>query len=75
MTMDTDRNFYINGKKIARAKEMSMMHQPLKVGPVGVIPKGHYFVYTPHYDSYDSRYNDIGWIGPDQVIGTAVTPF
>ncbi len=69
------QDFYINGEYIATAKARSRSGKPLQPGPTGVIPDGHYFVWTPHPDSYDSRYEDIGWISKDRVIGRAVRLF
>ncbi|MEX0914724.1 MAG: S26 family signal peptidase [Wenzhouxiangellaceae bacterium] len=69
------QDFYINGEYIATAKTHSRSRQPLRPGPTGVIPDGRYFVWTPHPDSYDSRYEDIGWIFNDRVIGRAVRLF
>ncbi len=69
------RDFYINGEYVATAKTRSRSGKPLRPGPVGVIPEGHYFVWTPHPDSFDSRYEDIGWIPTDRVIGRAVRLF
>lgn len=69
------RDFHINGDYIATAKTRSRSGQPLQAGPTGVIPAGRYFVWTPHPDSYDSRYEDIGWISKDRIIGRAVRLF
>jgi conjugal transfer pilin signal peptidase TrbI len=66
-----DRNFFINGKFVGRAKTHSLKGELLKVGPTGVIPEGHYYVATDHKDSFDSRYQDIGWISISQCIGIA----
>jgi conjugal transfer pilin signal peptidase TrbI len=57
------------------AKPETSIGEPLDLGPTGVIPQDHYFVYTTHPDSYDSRYADIGWITPEQVIGRAYEIF
>ncbi|MFA7606526.1 MAG: S26 family signal peptidase [Rhodocyclaceae bacterium] len=70
-----DLDFHINGDYIATAKTRSRSGQPLQAGPTGVIPAGRYFVWTPHPDSYDSRYEDIGWISKDRIIGRAVRLF
>lgn len=69
------QDFHINGEFIATAKTHSRSRKPLRPGPTGVIPDGRYFVWTPHPDSYDSRYEDIGWISKDRVIGRAVRLF
>lgn len=63
--------FFVNHRRIGAAKPRSRAGEPLEPGPTGVIPSDHYFVFTPHRDSYDSRYQDIGWIGRDRIIGVA----
>ena len=65
------RDVYINGKYVATAKTHSLKGIPLERGPEGVIPAGHYFLWTPHKDSYDSRYADIGWIPKELIRGFA----
>jgi len=66
-----ERVFYVGDTKIGKAKEVSLKGEPLDIGPVGVIPEDHYFVYTQMKDSYDSKYKTIGWIPKDLVVGTA----
>ena len=66
------RDFYVNGLKVATAKEHSLKGQPLELGPTGIIPPGHYFVWTPHKDSLDSRYRLTGWVKQEQITGRAV---
>lgn len=69
-----DRWFQVNGLSLY-AKPVTRFGETLEPGPVGTIPPGHYFVYTHHTDSYDSRYADIGWIKPEQVVGRAYALF
>lgn len=69
-----DRWFHVNGLDLF-AKPETRFGEPLELGPVGTIPPQHYFVYTTHRDSYDSRYADIGWIKPEQVVGRAYEIF
>ena len=66
------RSFFINGKRIGWAKEQTRNGHPLTPGPTGTLPPGHYFFWTPHIDSYDSRYGEIGWITTDRILGRAV---
>jgi conjugal transfer pilin signal peptidase TrbI len=47
----------------------------LTLGPTGVIPPGHYFVWTPHRDSLDSRYALTGWIKDAQLQGKSIPLF
>lgn len=66
------RDYYIDGQFMGHSKEETLKGHKLEPGPVGVICEGCFYVYTPHKDSYDSRYKDIGWIAPSNVIGRAV---
>lgn len=66
------REYSINGVPIGWAKEQTRNGQPLTPGPTGLLPPGHYFFWTPHIDSYDSRYGEIGWITTDRILGRAV---
>ncbi|MFQ5469738.1 MAG: S26 family signal peptidase [Gammaproteobacteria bacterium] len=66
------REYSINGVAIGWAKEQTRRGQPLTPGPTGSLPPGHYFFWTPHIDSYDSRYDEIGWITTDRILGRAV---
>lgn len=66
------RDIFLNGKKIGTSLEFdSSRHRPLQMIGDGVIPPGHYFVWTPHPRSYDSRYADIGLISDAQILGRA----
>lgn len=63
--------FRVDGVAVGVAKSHSLGGLPLEPGPVGTIPYGRYFVWTPDPDSFDSRYADIGWIGRDRLVGVA----
>lgn len=65
------RRFLLDGVTIAIAKEVSQVGDPLSLGPCGVVPPGHYFVTTPHKDSFDSRYGEIGYVPLARVRGVA----
>lgn len=64
------RTFFVNGHRVATAKWTSSRGEPLEPGPTGVIPRGCYFVGSPHKDGFDSRYAAIGWICMHQIFGT-----
>ncbi len=66
-----DRKFFINGVFAGEAKEQTQRGNPLTLGPIGIIPADHYFVWTPHKDSYDSRYSEVGWVTKQNILGTA----
>jgi conjugal transfer pilin signal peptidase TrbI len=65
------RAFYVNGRLIGIAKTHAQDGRAVAAGPVGRIPPGRYFVYTPHRDSLDSRYALVGWIPQARILGVA----
>lgn len=67
------RAFFVDGRFVATAKSVSRRGEPLEPGPTGRIPRGCYFVATPHPDSFDSRYAVIGWVCRSRILG-AGTP-
>jgi len=68
---EESRKFYINGMLIGFAKEYNKKGEKTELGFTGVIPKGCYFVYSNHKDSYDSKYKNIGLVCGADVIGSA----
>lgn len=66
-----ERDFYVNGAPVGRAKPASRQGRPLDPGPTGTLPAGRYYVSAAHPDSLDSRYAITGWITQDQIIGRA----
>ncbi len=69
--MVRNNEYFINGRFIGTAKDYSKAGVLTKKTKSGVIPEGRYFVYAPHKDSFDSRYEEIGWISNSEVIGHA----
>ena len=63
------RDFYVNGQWVATAKTHSLQGEPLTLGPTGTLQEGQYYVSTPHEDSFDSRYQTMGWITADELVG------
>lgn len=64
------RTFFVNGRQVAVAKTVSTRSEPLALGPIGIIPRGCFYVGSTHKDGFDSRYAAIGWICMSQVFGT-----
>ena len=64
------RTFFVNGRQVGVAKPVSMRGEPLALGPTGIIPRGCFFVGSPHKDGFDSRYAAIGWPCMNRVFGT-----
>ncbi len=66
------KDFYINGRFVARARDTDSRGRP--VSPMAVLERrvcrGCFFVLGDHPRSYDSRY--WGYVHKDQVIGKAV---
>lgn len=65
------QQFFLNGEFIGEAKKYSQQGTILVPSESGVILKNHYFMWSPHKDSYDSRYKEIGNISSQRIIGTA----
>jgi conjugal transfer pilin signal peptidase TrbI len=66
-------DIYINDKYLCTAKEKSRAGDALEaISFSGEIMSGYYFVTTPHKDSYDSRYEDIGLIKQEEILGVAI---
>ena len=66
------RAFFVNGRYVATAKPVSRRGERLDAGPVGEVPRGCYFVATPHPDSFDSRYAVIGWVCRPRILGAGM---
>lgn len=66
---EKDRAFFVNGKRIAKAKLKSRLGEPLALGPTGAVPPSCYFVTSEHKDGFDSRYAAIGWICRQRILG------
>lgn len=69
------REVSVGGKVIGVAKTHSLKGKPLEMVSPGIIPPHKFFAYTPHKDSFDSRYNDLGLIDAKDIIGTAIVAF
>lgn len=66
-----EQDFFINNEYIATAKKHSLKGLPLSPGPTGILASDQYFVLSHHPDSFDSRYQKMGWIKTKQIIGVA----
>ena len=76
VTADENRNFYINGQFVGRAKEKSMSQEPLEMNTFrGKIPYGKFWYMTPEKDSFDSRYALAGLGDMQDVEGKAYILF
>ena len=66
-----DRDFFVDGHPVGRAKERARTGELLEIGAVGTIPEAHYYVAGEHPDSLDSRYRLTGWVARQQIVGRA----
>ncbi len=71
VTVNKNNDFFINGEPLGRAKTTSKDGRTLLASTGGTIPKGFIFTWTPHPDSFDSRYQEIGLIHENDIIGRA----
>jgi conjugal transfer pilin signal peptidase TrbI len=70
-----EREVYVTERLIGLAKAYSLMGLPLTMIEGGTIPPHKFFAYTPHKDSLDSRYQDLGLVDEKDIIGTAIATF
>ena len=74
-----NQDFYITHKFthkfIGTAKTQGLKGETLNPLSSQTIPQHKFFAYTPHPDSYDSRYQQIGLIDEKDIIGTAIVAF
>ncbi|SCZ84984.1 S26 family signal peptidase [Nitrosomonas mobilis] len=68
-------DYFVDNVFFGRAKPYSSTGVPIKRGPTGIIPEDHYYVYATHPDSLDSRYELVGWVRRNQIIGRAIRVF
>jgi conjugal transfer pilin signal peptidase TrbI len=66
---------YLNDQYIGVALQKARNGTPLTPTQEGVLPPGKFFMWTPHPRSFDSRYNEIGWIDESRIIGRAIRLF
>jgi conjugal transfer pilin signal peptidase TrbI len=64
-----DGHAFVNGLDIGPIQSATKDGRPLAPGPTGVIPPGFVFVQGLNERSYDSRYQDVGLIPVDRVLG------
>lgn len=65
----TNREIFINGKSMGRAKEQSLSGTPCFPIAAQIIPPGYYYLKADHEDSYDSRYKTFGLVNESSFIG------
>jgi type IV secretory pathway protease TraF len=71
-----DKEVFVDGHLIGVAKAYSKKQQKLHaITSDIVIPEHKVFAYTPHKDSFDSRYQEIGLIDEKDIVGTVIFTF
>jgi len=70
-----DNIFYINDFPFGQVKELARDGKKLVSNTNKVLEKNEYFVFSPHKDSFDSRYVYVGYVKKKQVLGKVVFKF
>lgn len=71
-----NHHFTVNGQAVGTALSTTSAGKPIEENHFnGVIPTGHYYVMATHPLSLDSRYEAVGLISSNQVIGRAFQLF
>lgn len=73
--VERNREFFIDGKSLGFAKQLSKKGHQLNLGHVGVIPPASYYVRGTHRDSLDSRYDLLGLVSEKDILGRAFAVF
>lgn len=61
----------VNGHRLGAIKSLTGANPNVTAMDPGTIPAGHYFVWSPSPDSFDSRYKEIGYVENTRIIGRA----
>lgn len=69
------RDVYVGSTHIGAAKERTKSGMDLAVTHSGPVPIGQVFVATPNPDSFDSRYEIVGTIPAERILGKAYELF
>lgn len=64
-------DYYVDGVFTGRNKLFSNAGMPIKRARTGLIPEDHFYMYGSNPDSLDSRYEVVGWVPRDHIIGIA----
>lgn len=59
----------VAGRVVSHTKPETRFGEPLVPGADGIVPRGCYYVGTPHKDGFDSRYAAIGYACADKIVG------
>ena len=62
----------VNGTPVVKTKPLTKQGEVLLPGPTGVVPRGCVFAGSPHKDGFDSRYQAIGFVCADRLLGVGV---
>lgn len=69
-----ERNVFVADGYVGFAKLRTFDGRPLRPVESAVVPSGHYYVRGTGADSFDSRYQEAGFVAPAQIVGR-VTPW
>lgn len=72
ITYDEKGTLRVNGKSIGFVKERATDGRVLTPISAQAIPEAHVFLYAPHPDSFDSRYEELGLRQQDELQGLAL---
>lgn len=75
LSSDSPGEALMGGIRAGIAKAHSKSGRPLNHIEGGQIPAGRYYMYAPHRDSLDSRYEIVGLIGQQDILGYSIPLF
>ena len=71
VSVEPDGTVKVDGKTVGKAKTHGLDGRALKPAKPATIPPGHYYVHADHVDSHDSRYEEIGLVPRERILGRA----
>ncbi|MGP1715690.1 MAG: signal peptidase I [Methylophilus sp.] len=70
-----ERDVYLNGTYVGHAKPLTRKGNPLTPVTETKVPPGKFYVVGTHKDSYDSRYEEFGFLDASAIEGTVYAIF
>lgn len=69
---DQEKRLWVNDQCVGDCRSHTDSGKELTPISAQVIPKGHVFLYAPHSESFDSRYQEVGLVPITQLNGCLI---
>jgi conjugal transfer pilin signal peptidase TrbI len=75
ISYDANQNLLVGNFKVGKILDKDSKNQPLHSISACNIPQNYVFLYAPHPQSFDSRYQEVGLIHQDNLKGKLIAIF